>query len=576
MRAVISEHRHFIVVVTLLTLVMTWPTALYVLRTDVFWLPTGKSTDVFIKLWDTWYVKQILSGEADRAYTNLIFYPEGVSLVFQPIFIPHALVVNGLNLILPLTNAFILAHLLIIWSSALATYVYILWLLRDKWIALFGAVVFGLSPHVTSHANHTEVSFVMTISLALYAFHRGLLENRQRYIIVSGLLMGLTSISSLYAFVCGAITLAFAIVGLALTRWRDKRYWVNTLLLLATIAVSSAPRLIPMLSSSRDFEAALRWHGEKEIGTDLISYFVNHRHPIIGTLGDALLQTPARANLSHSSFLGYLPLLLVGMGLLSQATRRRALPWLALWLFFIALRLGSFLQVNGVAFPNLLLPKYYLNQLLPHAFAPFHEADILYMGVLLPLAVLSCCGLVALRERLPSANRRWILPLLIALLAFEYYIPVQERRMQPQELAFVEWLAVEEAQGEIRLVYLPMGRSHAKRYNYFQVLTGYPHAEGAIARTPESAYDSIRANPMLNAWHEGAALSCEPGAASTYRSALQQMIGDRFSHVVWHRHFGSREAAEAIDAGFSQATPFYRDDFVSIYRLSELLGACPG
>ncbi len=36
LRGALLEHRHFIVVVTLLTLVMTYPTIEYVFRTDVF------------------------------------------------------------------------------------------------------------------------------------------------------------------------------------------------------------------------------------------------------------------------------------------------------------------------------------------------------------------------------------------------------------------------------------------------------------------------------------------------------------------------------------------------------------
>lgn len=51
LRIILRDHLHFILVVTLLTLVMTWPTIVYVFRTDVFWLPTGDSTDIFIHMW---------------------------------------------------------------------------------------------------------------------------------------------------------------------------------------------------------------------------------------------------------------------------------------------------------------------------------------------------------------------------------------------------------------------------------------------------------------------------------------------------------------------------------------------
>ena len=66
LRTTLREHGHFLIIVTLLTLVMTFPTIVYVFKTDVFWLPTGDSLDVYIKLWNVSYGKQFLTGQADR------------------------------------------------------------------------------------------------------------------------------------------------------------------------------------------------------------------------------------------------------------------------------------------------------------------------------------------------------------------------------------------------------------------------------------------------------------------------------------------------------------------------------
>ena len=152
--ALLREHLHFTVVVTLLTLVMTFPTIVNVFRTDVFWLPTGDSHDVYVKMWDVWYGEQFLTGRADRFYTDLMFYPDGLSLAYHPFFIPYVIVMNVLDIFFPPSNAYSLGYLLIIWLSALSAYFYLLWLFKDKWIALFGAVLFGFSPHVMIHPNH--------------------------------------------------------------------------------------------------------------------------------------------------------------------------------------------------------------------------------------------------------------------------------------------------------------------------------------------------------------------------------------------------------------------------------------
>ena len=85
----LRQHAHVFIVVALLTLLTTFPTIVYVFKTDVFWHPAGASRDVYIKFWDIWYGKQFLTGQADPFYTDLMFYPEGVSLAFHPFFIPH-------------------------------------------------------------------------------------------------------------------------------------------------------------------------------------------------------------------------------------------------------------------------------------------------------------------------------------------------------------------------------------------------------------------------------------------------------------------------------------------------------
>ena len=70
---------------------------------------------------------------------------------------------------------------------------------------------------------------------------------------------------------------------------------------------------------------------------------------------------------------------------------------------------------------------------------------------------------------------------LIGIVAFEFHIPVKGNLIPQEQFDFLDWLAEEEDSGEIRLINLPMGRGSSKRYNLYQSLSGYPHAEGAIS-----------------------------------------------------------------------------------------------
>ena len=572
-RRFVAEHIHVIFVTLALTLVMTFPTIEYVFDTSVFWLPSGKSSDVFVEIWDVFYGGRVLSGQADRFYTNLLFYPDGVSLARHPINFPYVIVMNLLNAFMPISNAFSLAYLLIIASCVFSAYVYLHYLFRDKWIALLGAIIFGLSPHVVGHPNHPNNALVATLPLAVYSFHRGVDEKRRGFIIVAGLLTGLTSIINIYAYICLLMTLALGTCAMAFRRRHDRGFWQIIGLLLLTSAIASAWRITPMVLNTQSLDEALEWHAASERNNDLISLFVNHRHPASGPILESALR-PDLANgkvFSPTSYLGYLPLLLTAVGLIAPRTRRQALPWLALGLIFLILRLGPALTVNGTEYPHIVLPKHLLNQLVPVVFKAFGETDNFMIGVLLPLAVTSCYGAAALLRTTQNSKTSGFIVLLIVVVAGEYYMPVEENRFGYERLAFLDWLADEDDTGEIRLIHLPMGRGNSKRYDLYQALSGYPQVEGAISRTPPEAFAYIEGNQLLNSWRQQQPVSCESLGREAYLSELSRLENDGFSHVVFHRLIPT---AGAIASSLRGVKASYDDPFVAILRLDDLRDAC--
>ena len=570
--AALSEHRHAFIVIVLLTLVVTFPTIIYVFKPDVFWLPTGRHADAFIEVWDIWYGRQILTGQADASYTDLMFYPEGVSLYYHQLFIPHVIVVNALSAVLTLSNAFSLVHLLIICSAALSAYLYIRWLLDDKWIALFGAVVFGFSPHVIGHPYHSSMAFIAPLPLSLYCIHRGIRESNPALVVAAGLLTGVTSVVNFYFYFVTVISLGSYVCVLALPRLRDRRFWLLLFLLAATITVSSWWRLYPMIQNWQVLDQMIGFHVKSEASTDVLSFFINHRNPWTGPLLDSIVDSPGGKSISITSYLGYLPLLLCCFGFMMKVTRRKMAPWAFLCACFLVLRLGAHLNINGMAYPDILLPKHYLNQIVPVVFEAFHEADHFMMGALLPFAVLTCYGLVALQKRSPSASKPIFILALVLIVVFEYHIPVIGNITPATRLAYLDWLAQENDSDEIRLINLPMGRENSKRYNLFQALSGFPHAEGAISRTPDSAFNFIRSNRLLNAWHNNRPIRCDMMAINDYLAGLTELEEDGFSHVVYHRFYGH---ANAIAESFDGIRPSYHDISVSVFRLSDLRVSCP-
>lgn len=92
-------------------------------------------------------------------------------------------------------------------------------------------------------------------------------------------------------------------------------------------------------------------------------------------------------------------------------------------------------------------------------------------GAWLPLAVLSCFGLAALRNWASFAARPGFILALILIVAFEYYSPIDEDSystwrdvVAEERLAFLDWLKQEET-NEIRLINLPFGWHNSQRYS---------------------------------------------------------------------------------------------------------------
>ena len=246
--------------------------------------------------------------------------------------------------------------------------------------------------------------------------------------------------------------------------------------------------------------------------------------------------------------------------------------WLVIALFFASLRLGSVLQIDGVTYADVLLPKYYLARLLAWPFKAFWDSAYFQIGLLLPFAILVCYSLIKLLGPM-SARRQTITTLIILLLvAFEYYqIPLWRFSSEPRQHDWMGWLGAEENQDAIRIVNLPMGRNNSKRYSFYQSLTGYPHAEGVVSRTPNESYTYVDSNFLLNSWKTSNSVACSRENQDVFVAALDQLLTDGFSHIVVHNRL---IPGETVRRSFVNVPSSFEDRYVTIYRMQDLHGSC--
>ena len=580
--SVTRRHAHFYLIVVPLILVMTYPTIIHVFDASRFWVPSI-DRDVWLKFWDAWYFKMVLAGESGFHYTNLLFYPEGVSLVNLTYNLPHMIVFGMLQTIMPADNAYCLTYLLMIFACALSGYIYCNYLFKDKWIALLGGVLFGCSLQVTGRAGLPDISFIFTLPLTLYFLHRGIVENRAKHLAIAGLFLGFTVYCGRYTFFCNALSVALFLLLFARSRWRERQFWLGLLLLGAVGFIVSAGRLWPMLSDLPDLNRAIQSRVAVDQGSDLLDSFRNARHPVLTPFFNTVFdiapfelsptsKPPVNAE-AGSAYLGYAPLLLVGIGLLRKSSRRRMLPWLVIAAVFLVLRLGSTLNVRGVVYEDVLLPKHFLNQLVPFI-AAFYAPTHFQIGVVLPLAVMACCGLSSILSAKARSRRVLVVLGLAAIVGFEYSFLPYAQEFRPESFEFAHWLARQEDQDRAALAVLPMdkaGWQNTLAYMLHQTLHGYPMATGYVARRPPEAFHYIDSNPLTRAWRRGYSLACGTGQGSVIMTALDQLHADGFSHVVLHKKY---PGAAPFLAAFADIAPAYADYFTHIYEVSQLRDNC--
>ena len=563
------RHRLFLLGFPLLAILMTWPTIVYVFDSSLFWLPST-NLDIWMKFWDAWRLPSILTDSGNYLFTDLLFYPHGLSLVYHNFSLPHMLVFGALQGAIPASNAYNLSFLLIVVGNGAAAYLYLLRLFRLRWLAFLGSVVFALSPFVLSQPHHPDVIFIAALPLSLYFLDRGIVEERWLWVGLSALIIASTLYTGMYIYVCLVFTVGLFLLVYAKRYWSSRVFWRRVILLALIVGSISFVRVFPLIEHSASFSEALDKSGGREQGNDLLASFLNPRHPLLPADFRAEL-AQQRQTMNDGAYLGYLPLLLLAYGLWRGANRRQMAPWLILLLLFSVLRLGSELVILGQRFENIVLPKHHLEQLLPLLFQPFWDTSLFHIGATLPLAILACFGLQTASRALTPRQLSAFGSLVLLVTAFEYYQPIRSWIIPPESERYLAWLGSEDHQDSIRLAHWPMGRHESKIYGYHQSLSGYPHMEGLASRTPPAAYTYIDGNLILSAWRRDRSIRCLPAAREPYLAAWDQLMADGLSHIIVHQQTAR---IPTISASFAGLRPAYADDYAHVYRLGQLRESC--
>ena len=308
----------------------------------------GDTGDPLFSVWRLSWVAHQLPRAPLRLFDANIFYPELRTLAYSDAMLATAIMAApllwlGVHQLLVYNIVLLLSFA----ASGVAMYALVRALTGDRAAAFVAGVAFAFYPFRFEHYSHLELQVTFWMPFALLMMHRAMTTGRVRDGAVTGLLLALQTLSSLYyglflLVVMGVVWLATG--GLRLCRRRFMP-WVAAAAVLVLLVL---PVAVPYLQNRGQLGERPDWEARIYSATPR-SYVVAH---VRNRLYGGLLDGPRTPEASLFPGLGIVVLALAGAW--PRMTRRRAAYVLAALVAFD----GS-LGLNGITFPTLrdtLLP----------------------------------------------------------------------------------------------------------------------------------------------------------------------------------------------------------------------------
>jgi hypothetical protein len=477
----------------LLTLVTTYPLATH-LTTSI----PGDGFDGWQNYWNFWWVKTALLDLHQSPYfTHYLYYPAGVSLLFQTLNIFNSLLTLPLQLTLGLTVSY---NFVVLFSFVVGGYgAYLLAMevlgsrvgLADHLAAFLAGVVFTFAPFHFAHLlGHLQVISLEWLPFYVLCLIRSLSSERLRvvpHIVLPVVFLVFTALCDWY-YVLYLLIFTLAYLGYRL--WRRRRpgpLLLKTGLVVVTAGLILSPLLAPIVAEalrdsahvSSPFDTTVR------LSADLLAFVTpNEFHPVWGGAAATLSRAFTSSQSERIVFAGYIPLALGAYAV--WAARKRALFWMLCGLLFAVLALGPYLHVGGreLAIP---LPYLWLYRLFP-LLSIARSVSRFDVMVMLSLAVLASIGLRAAVRTLPPARATLVAAASIALVCVEFF-PAPYPLSEVEIPGFYDDLALDQRQYAV--LELPMNWDRPSHLLY-QTVHHKPLVAGYVTRpNPASLVERV-------------------------------------------------------------------------------------
>jgi hypothetical protein len=578
------EHGLVFLFFSLLCIALTWP-LLKDFSTKINGI--GDATQL---LWLLWHYRNVFFAGEDLFHSSLLYYPYGASAITTALYPLVGLLALPFWPIGPqaaYNGALLLGFIL----SGYLNYLLARFLKFDPGVALLSGVILLAAPiHSSALYGHLSKAFI-TIPIALIALNAMLDVQRSRWWSVAtgfGILTVLLTSSEQVVFLLFAV-LFFPAIRLiwANQAERQERLLRLGLASLVTMALISWYIILvyqalqdPSISDNLSAEAY-------QHQPDLIQFFIpGIFNRFLGPLFSTLNQTYTISPIETSVFLGWTALALSLVGWFKAG--REARIW-GLFLLLCALfALGPELKIFAINYIDLPFKAF---GYLPALQAIRTPGRIMLIGFV-ALGIMAGYGLTWL-QRQRSHSFKWITSgLAISLVVFEFWpTPSEQTILRPVPDFYNQISQDPDTYGVFDLPLRPKREiSHysayyiySSHYQWYQMTHLKGIASGYIGRPYERhpvfgafVSNSVNGSPWLN----HVLVKGQP--ANRYANARYELARAGYRYVVVHKPqpvypdyppgaWGERAAQEFITAVFTEETPFYEDELVTVFSVGPVL-----
>jgi hypothetical protein len=584
-RYLLVEYSLPLVLFAALSLALSWPAV-----RDFSTKLISSGGDARHNLWVLWHYKEALLGSATWFQTDLLYYPEGASLLTHGLGPVMALFALPFWPWGPVT-----AHngAVLVGFGLTGYFMYLLarGLELRREVAFFAGLMLLTAPmHMAGLWGHMTKVFLGLIPLALLALHHSLNSRRSRWWVVAAALVVLaTVLHSGYQFIFTVLVAGLHVLATLLTTTPVGRIAIlkRCLLLAAAGLVIVSPMLFATLRASQTESVSVSRSLESlNNRPDLVEFILPA--PISRIFGQPVREFFSTRNvkptIETAVSLSFTGLLLSLLALLKSKWQGRW--WVLFTVLFAGLALGPALKLLGRTY----FTEYGLPVILPFVLVTrlpgldFIRASGRFMMVgYVTFALAAAYGLAWLSGRYPRLARPIILAASLLLLVETW------PRSWPQEILrpvpqFYQQLAGDPAlYGVFDLPVKPAEEvsyvGYASHYQMYQMTHGKGIPSGYLSRVydvhplfpcviPEQ--QSSQPDVLVN----GRRSECD-------RNFLFDLAYFDYRYVVWHRPdpdytyyrpegWAERQTARLIASYFTGQEPLVADDLVTVYTVPPL------